>query len=75
MTRVRFDVKSEEGNYLVQDVADRGYVNSTIEVEPRELPQLMEELSEETGDRDSMLDALRYCYSHFEIRSIEFHDK
>jgi len=72
--KVRFDVKSEEGNYIVQEVADNGFVKNNIEVEAEELPQLMKELSDETGD-DKMLDALRFCYQHLEVKTLEFHDK
>ena len=46
-------------------------MNNRIEVTPNELPQLMKELSDETGD-DKMLDTLRFCYSYLEPKSISF---
>ena len=74
MIKVRFDIKSEDGNYLLEDIDDSNFVNNRIEVNPNELPQLMKELADETGD-DKMLDALRFCYSYLEPKSISFKEK
>ena len=75
MIKVRFDIKSEDGNYLLEDVDDsNSFVNNRIEVTPNELPQLMKELADETGD-DKMLDTLRFCYSYLEPNSISFEEK
>lgn len=70
--KLRLDIKSENGNYMLQDVTDKGYVNNTIEVTSEELPQLMSELCELSGEKDLMLDALRDVYQMFEPKSIEF---
>jgi len=72
--KVRFDIKSEDGNYLLEDVDDSNFVNNRIEVTPNELPQLMKELADETGD-DKILDTLRFCYSYLEPNSISFEEK
>jgi len=72
--KVRFDIKSEDGNYLLEDIDDSNFVNNRIEVTPIELPQLMKELADETGD-DKMLDTLRFCYSYLEPKSISFEEK
>ena len=74
MIKVRFDIKSEDGNYLLEDVDNSNFVNNRIEVTPNELPQLMKELADETGS-DDMLDALRFCYSYLEPNSISFEEK
>jgi len=74
MIKVRFDIKSEDGNYLLEDIGDKGFVSNRIEVTPNELPQLMKELADETGD-DKMLDTLRFCYSYLEPKSISFKEK
>ena len=74
MIKVRFDIKSEDGNYLLEDIDDSNFVNNRIEVNPSELPQLMKELADETGD-DKMLDTLRFCYSYLEPKSISFKEK
>ena len=71
MIKVRFDIKSEDGNYLLEDIDDSNFVNNRIEVTPNELPELMKELADETGD-DKMLDTLRFCYSYLEPNSISF---
>ena len=73
MIKVRFDIKSEDGNYLLEDIGDKGFVNNRIEVTSNELPQLMKELSDETGS-DDMLDTLRFCYSYLEPKSISFEE-
>ena len=74
MIKVRFDIKSEDGNYLLEDIDDSNFVNNRIEVTPNELPQLMKELADETGD-DKILDTLRFCYSYLEPNSISFEEK
>ena len=75
MIKIRFDIKSEDGNYLLEDVDDsNSFVNNRIEVTPNELPQLMKELADETGD-DKILDTLRFCYSYLEPNSISFEEK
>ena len=74
MIKVRFDIKSEDGNYLLEDVDNSNFVNNRIEVTPNELPQLMKELADETGD-DKILDTLRFCYSYLEPNSISFEEK
>ena len=74
MIKVRFNIKSEDGNYLLEDVDDSNFVNNRIEVTPNELPQLMKELADETGD-DKMLDTLRFCYSYLKPNSISFEEK
>lgn len=71
MIKIRFDIKSEDGNYLLEDIDDSNFVNNRIEVTPNELPELMKELADETGD-DKMLDTLRFCYSYLEPNSISF---
>lgn len=74
MIRVNFTPKTEEGNYIVEDVCDKGLLRGKIEVKPDELPLLMKELSDESGS-DKMLDALRFCYQHLEMEKVEFYDR
>jgi hypothetical protein len=71
--KLRLDVKSESGHYLVQDIGDNGFVNNTIEVTTDELPTLMTELCDMCGDESAlMLDALRSIYQELDPKSIEF---
>lgn len=70
--KVRFDIKDEEGNFLVELIDDNGYMANRIALKPQELPQLMSELSEEYK---CDIDVLRFMYSHFEAESITFENK
>lgn len=71
--KLRLDLKSESGDYLVQDISNNSFVKNTIEVKPEQLPELMQELCDLCGDDSSpMLDALRFSYQHLELKSIEF---
>jgi len=71
MIKVNFSPRLENGDYRVEDISDKGFVNGKIDVKPEELPQLMEELSKEDN---TLLDVLRFMYSNFEVRSMSFED-
>ena len=60
--KVRFDLKSENGNYLLYSLhSSNGFVDKTSEVTAEELPTLIKEFCDiaEPDRSDKLLDTLR----------------
>ena len=75
--KVRFDLKSEDGNYLLYSLDSNGFVDKTSEVTSEELPTLIKEFCEiaEPNGSDKLLDTLRTAYDIFELKSITLKEK
>ena len=75
--KVRFDLKSEDGNYLLYSLDSNGFVDKTSEVTSEELPTLIKEFCEiaEPNESDKLLDTLRTAYDMFELKSITLKEK
>ena len=75
--KVRFDLKSEDGNYLLYSLDSNGFVDKTSEVTSEELPTLIKEFCEiaEPNESDKLLDTLRTAYDIFELKSITLKEK
>lgn len=75
--KVRFDLKSEDGNYLLYSLDSNGFVDKTSEVTSEELPMLIKEFCDiaEPNRSDKLLDTLRTAYDIFEIKSITLKEK
>ena len=75
--KVRFDLKSEDGNYLLYSLDSNGFVDNTSEVTSEELPTLIKEFCDiaEPNDSDKLLDTLRAAYDMFELKSITLKEK
>ena len=75
--KVRFDLKSEDGNYLLYSLDSNGFVDKTSEVTSEELPTLIKEFCDiaEPNGSDKLLDTLRIAYDIFELKSITLKEK
>ena len=75
--KVRFDLKSEDGNYLLYSLDSNGFVDKTSEVTSEELPTLIKEFCDiaEPNRSDKLLDTLRIAYDIFELKSITLKEK
>ena len=75
--KVRFDLKSEDGNYLLYSLDSNGFVDKTSEVTSEELPTLIKEFCDiaEPNGSDKLLDTLRTAYDIFELKSITLKEK
>ena len=75
--KVRFDLKSEDGNYLLYSLDSNGFVDKTSEVTSEELPTLIKEFCDiaEPNESDKLLDTLRTAYDIFELKSITLKEK
>ena len=75
--KVRFDLKSEDGNYLLYSLDSNGFVDKTSEVTSEELPTLIKEFCDiaEPNRSDKLLDTLRIAYDVFELKSITLKEK
>ena len=75
--KVRFDLKSEDGNYLLYSLDKNGFVDKTSEVTSEELPTLIKEFCDiaEPDRSDKLLDTLRAAYDIFELKSITLKEK
>ena len=75
--KVRFDLKSEDGNYLLYSLDSNGFVDNTSEVTSEELPTLIKEFCDiaEPNRSDKLLDTLRIAYDIFELKSITLKEK
>ena len=75
--KVRFDLKSEDGNYLLYSLDSNGFVDKTSEVTSEELPTLIKEFCDiaEPNESDKLLDTLRTAYDVFELKSITLKEK
>ena len=75
--KVRFDLKSEDGNYLLYSLDSNGFVDKTSEVTSEELPTLIKEFCDiaEPNRSDLLLDTLRTAYDIFELKSITLKEK
>ena len=75
--KVRFDLKSEDGNYLLYSLDSNGFVDKTSEVTSEELPTLIKEFCDiaEPNRSDKLLDTLRTAYDIFELKSITLKEK
>ena len=75
--KVRFDLKSEDGNYLLYSLDSNGFVDKTSEVTSEELPTLIKEFCDiaEPNESDKLLDTLRIAYDVFELKSITLKEK
>ena len=75
--KVRFDLKSEDGNYLLYSLDNNGFVDKTSEVTSEELPTLIKEFCDiaEPNESDKLLDTLRIAYDMFELKSITLKEK
>ena len=75
--KVRFDLKSEDGNYLLYSLDSNGFVDKTSEVTSEELPTLIKEFCDiaEPNESDKLLDTLRIAYDMFELKSITLKEK
>ena len=75
--KVRFDLKSEDGNYLLYSLDSNGFVDKTSEVTSEELPTLIKEFCDiaEPNRSDKLLDTLRTAYDIFELKSIALKEK
>ena len=75
--KVRFDLKSEDGNYLLYSLDSNGFVDKTSEVTSEELPTLIKEFCDiaEPNRSDKLLDTLRTAYDMFELKSITLKEK
>ena len=75
--KVRFDLKSEDGNYLLYSLDSNGFVDNTSEVTSEELPTLIKEFCDitEPNRSDKLLDTLRTAYDVFELKSITLKEK
>ena len=75
--KVRFDLKSEDGNYLLYSLDSNGFVDKTSEVTSEELPTLIKEFCDiaEPNRSDKLLDTLRLAYDVFELKSITLKEK
>ena len=75
--KVRFDLKSEDGNYLLYSLDSNGFVDKTSEVTSEELPTLIKEFCDiaEPNRSDRLLDTLRTAYDIFELKSITLKEK
>ena len=75
--KVRFDLKSEDGNYLLYSLDSNGFVDKTSEVTSEELPTLIKEFCDiaEPERSDKLLDTLRTAYDIFELKSITLKEK
>ena len=72
MVKVNFIPRLEDGGFRIEEVSDRGHVSGSIDIKQEELHELMKEVCEED---DELLDALRFCYQHFEPKSFVFEKK
>ena len=75
--KVRFNLKSEDGNYLLYSLDSNGFVDKTSEVTSEELPTLIKEFCDiaEPNRSDKLLDTLRTAYDIFELKSITLKEK
>ena len=72
MYKVHFKLFDEEGNYILDNISDRGFLVKRDSVKKEELPMLMRELCEiaEPNDSDKLLDTLRLCYQQLDLKSL-----
>ena len=77
MYKVHFKLFDEEGNYILDNISDRGFLVKRDSVKKEELPMLMKELCEiaEPNDSDKLLDALRLCYQQLDLKSLTIREK
>ena len=70
--KVKIILNMEEG-YRVDMLDMNGFVSNSIEIGSDELPTLMRELCEKSGeDVDKLLDTLRQAYELLKLKSITF---
>lgn len=72
MVKVNFIPRLEDGGFRIEEVDEKGFIDGSIDIKQEELHQLMKEVCEEDNE---LLDALRFCYQHFEVKSIVFKKK
>ena len=77
MYKVHFKLFDEEGNYILDNISDRGFLVKRDNVKKEELPMLMRELCEiaEPNDSDKLLDILRLCYQRLDLKSLTIREK
>lgn len=77
MYKVHFKLFNEEGNYILDNISDRGFLVKRDSVKKEELPILMRELCEiaEPNDGDKLLDTLRLCYQQLDLKSLTIREK
>lgn len=65
---------SEEGDYLLDTLDNNGFMSSRNNIKIEDMPMLMKELSELTGE-DKAIDILKKYYELFDLKSITIREK
>lgn len=65
---------SEEGDYLLDTLDNNGFMSSRNNIKIEDMPMLMKELSELTGE-DKAIDILKKYYELFDLKSIAIKEK
>ena len=69
--KLLLNLKSEQGDYIVQLLDNNGFVDNSMEVKPDDLPIVMREMVDLCGeDTDKLLDTLRVAYSTLNLKNI-----
>lgn len=72
MYKVHLKLKDEEGNYILDNISDRGVLIKRDSVKKEELPMLIKEFCDiaEPDSSDKLLSMLRLCYQELDLKSI-----
>lgn len=72
--KLHLNLFSEEGDYLLDILDDNGFMSSRNNIKIEDMPMLMKELSELTGE-DKAIDILKKYYELFDLKSITIREK
>lgn len=72
--KLHLNLFSEEGDYLLDILDNNGFMSSRNNIKIEDMPMLMKELSELTGE-DKAIDILKKYYELFDLKSITIREK
>lgn len=72
--KLHLNLFSEEGDYLLDILDNNGFMSSRNNIKIEDMPMLMKELSELTGE-DKAIDILKKYYELFDLKSITIKEK
>lgn len=72
--KLHLNLFSEEGDYLLDTLDNNGFMSSRNNIKIEDMPMLMKELSELTGE-DKAIDILKKYYELFDLKSIAIKEK
>lgn len=72
--KLHLNLFSEEGDYLLDILDNNGFMSSRNNIKIEDMPMLMKELSELTGENKA-IDILKKYYELFDLKSITIKEK